>query len=415
MSTTPPHTIFDLYEPIIGNPNPLFVNLFHAGIAIFALIVIICICSLLSNTISAPSAPVGTKVPKRDYEALQVTRQPITDVSGYDPSGPMIQYQVATANFGGIYTEDPGLLNPWSGTANPDAARLQVEAGARALTLDIWPDPADSSKPVVCSMMDLTKNGVQSSWLGGGLNRGVSRYSNWNMITRKAAPVGEVIQAAIKAAFSSTVTNQNADPFFLILKLHGAMTIDYLNRLGDIVNAQVHDNGYAMNSVYNACNNQSKMCSAPVNDFINGKAFIIVIPDINPGYNSLPSINTYSGFKDAFLKTKLGEATNYLEQNPNTVFFEPEGIATISLANQPNCIQGGTQQSLAQVGFCVIQPSIGSSVTDNDSLFSTSYTNCLQSGAQFIAVNLFSSKKNDGVLNTFFDPKYFGVHSFRQR
>jgi hypothetical protein len=111
----------------------------------------------------------------------------------------------------------------------------------------------------------------------------------------------------------------------------------------------------------------------------------------------------------------LGEATNYLEQTSNSIFFEPDGIASVSAANQPNCNTiGGPSQSLAQIGFTVVQPSIGSSITDNDRLFTTTYTNCLQSGAQFVAVNLFSPKKNDGVLNTFFDPKYFGVHSFRK-
>lgn len=411
----PKFSYFDLYEPTTTPaPKAIFVNLLQISFAVLALIVVIVLCVLLVNTTTAPAKPSGTLVPKRDYDALKGTRQPITDLSGFDLNTPMIKYQVATANFGAIYTEDPTLLNPWTGTTHSDAIRLQVEAGARAVVLDIWPDPADSSKPIVCAMMDLTKNTVQNSWLGGGLNKGVSRYSNWNMLTRTKAPVGEVLQAAIATAFNSSPGPQNADPFFLILKLHGAMTIDYLNRLGAIVNAQVEAKGYAMNSAYAGCKNQTKMFSAPINDFMS-KVCIVVIPDINSGYNSLPNINSYPAFTAAFLPTTLGEATNYLEQTVNSVFFEPDGVATVSAANQPNSNTiGGPSQSLAQIGFTVVQPSIGSSITDNDRLFTTTYTNCLQSGAQFVAVNLFSPKKNDGVLNTFFDPKYFGVHSFRK-
>lgn len=410
---------FDLIKPVVGptgtwSTNPLFVNLFHMSIGACALIVVICVCILLSNTTTTPVSPKGTTTPSRDYDALKGARQPITSLVGFDPTTPMNKFQVATANFGGIFTEDLTLLNPWIGSANPEAARLQVEAGARAIVLDIWPDPADMSKPVVCSMMDLTQNTVQNSWLTGGLNKGVSRYSNWNLVTRNKAAAGEVIHAAVSAAFNSSPGPQNDDPFFLILKLHGAMTKEYLNHLGSIVNSQLQEKGKAMNSAYAGCKNQSKICSAPYNDF-KACACVIVIPDINPGYNSLPSINTYSGFTTAFLETKLGEATNYLEQNPNTVFFEPSGISTISLANQPNCTtKGGPSQTLAQVGLTVIQPSIGSNTTDNDSLFVTSYTNCLQSGAQFVAVNLFSPKKNDGTLTSFFDPKMFGTHSFRK-
>ena len=420
MSTTPGNpSYFDLIKPVNGlagtwSTNPLFVNLFHMSIGVCALIVIICICVLLANTTTKPAPLKGTATPPRDYDALKGSRLPITDLSGFDPTTPMNKFQVATANFGGIYTEDPTLMNPWNGSTNPEAARLQVEAGARAIILDIWPDPADTSKPVVCSMMDLTQNTVQNSWLTGGLNKGVSRYSNWNTVTRNKAAAGEVIHAAVSAAFNSSPGPQNDDPFFLILKLHGAMTTEYLNHLGSIVNSQLQEKGKAMNPAYSRCKNQSKICTAPFNDF-KACACVIVIPDINPGYNSLPSINTYSGFTTAFLETKLGEATNYLEQNPNTVFFEPSGISTISLANQPNCTTiGGPAQSLAQTGFCVVQPSIGSNTTDNDSLFTTSYTNCLQSGAQFVAVNLFSAKSNDRTLDSFFDPKFFGTHSFRK-
>ena len=378
--------------------KPLYVTIFQILLAIMVFISVICMCVLLTNTSTAPANPKGSG--GRDYDADQVKRLPLTDLSGMKLTDPIINYGVLTANFGGIFTETPALLNPWNGTVAADAARLQVEAGARAIILDIWPNPSDMSQPVVCAMMDLTQNSVQKWWLGNGLNKSVNRYSNWNKVTRNTVPAGDIIQAAVRAAFSSTSGSQNADPFFLILKLHGAMTTAYLNKLGSIVNSQVHDLGYSMNSGYSACKNQETMKTAAINDFMN-KVCVIVIPDIQKAYDSLPGINTHSAFTAAFLKTTLGEATNYMEQGPQTVFFEPDGSLKIS------------SDALSTRGFCVVQPSIGATATDNETLFTTEYSNCVKSGAQFVAVNLFSAGNTNSTVNTAFDSAYFGSYSFR--
>ena len=255
---------------------------------------------------------------------------------------------------------------------------------------------------------------MQNTWMKWGLDRGVGRYSNWQHLTRNKKPVGEILKPALTAAFSSSPGPQNTDPFFLILRLHGAMTTDYLNHLGRIVQDAI--GGNAMGAEWNKCLNQKSICTAPVVQFLS-KVFVIVLPDIQPGYNSLPNINTYAGFTTAFMNTRLGEITNALEQTPNTMAFEPTGITAISATGQSNCTNpAGPQQSLAQTGFCLVQPSIGGQTTDNSQLFSGqgSYTACLQSGAQFVAINLFSPNAADGPLNTFFDPAYFGTFSFRK-
>ena len=412
---------FKLIEPLHRNIDVLkmpdwlvtagFVNTFQIFISVLVLISIIIMCVLLANTTSAPSPPSGGY--ERDYDALQGTRSPLLDLSGIDLTTPMINYSVLTANFGGIFTESPTWLSPWNGTVSPDAATLQVEAGARAIVLDIWPNPADMTQPVVCAMMDLTQHTIQKWWLNNGLNKNVHRYSNWNAVTRNTVPVGDILRAAINAAFASPTGTQNGDPFFLILKLHGAMTLPYLNNLGNIVNAQINPtgagaNGYAMNSGYSSCKNQNKMNTAPVNDFLN-KVCVIVVPDIQPEYDILPDgNNTYVKFTTAFLGTTMGEATNYMEQGPQTVFFEPSGISKIS------------EGALNTFGFCMVQPSIGGPTTNNDSLFTTDYQTCMKSGAQFVAVNLFSpsntSPKSDSnnTLSLAFDPAYFGSYSFRK-
>jgi len=356
-----------------------------------------------------------------DYDAAKGSRDSLVNYMAAQnldvKSTPMNQFSVATANFGGIFTEDIGTLNPWIGSVSGEAARLQVEAGARAMVLDIWPDPADRQTPIVASMLDTQEWSMQNTWMSWGLNNKVGRYSNWQHLTRNTKPVGEIIKPTLTAAFSASPGQQNADPFFLILKLHGAMTIDYLNRLGDIVRDAI--GGNAMGAEWNKCVNQKSICTAPVVQFLS-KVFVIVIPDIDTqpgGYESLPKINSYAGFVPVFLTTRLGEITNALEQTPHTICFEPSGVSAVSVASQGNCSNPtGPQQSLAQTGFCVIQPSTGGQTTDNSVLFSgqNTYTACLQSGAQFVAVNLFSHNANDGPLDTFFDPAYFGKYSFRK-
>lgn len=388
----------------LTNPDILFwfriiVSLLAIGVYIWALIT-------LAREQMIPTEPKGWG--SKDYDGLQLTRESLQSymkAKGLGPNTPMNQFSVATANFGGIFTED----GPWIGTVNPNAARLQVEAGARAMVLDIWPDPANLQKPVVAAMRDVQKWTMQQHWFNLGLNKGVGRYSNWNRLTRNTAPAGAILKAALKAAFQG---KQNTDPFFVILRLHGAMTKEYLNTLGSIVQEAIGPN--AMGAEWNNCQNQGQICSAPVSDFFS-KVFLIVLPDIQSGYNSLPNINTYAAFTHAFLQTKLGGITNAMEQLPNTMVFEPSGSAAITVANQPACKAGLGQQTLAQMGFCLIQPTIGGSTTDNTQLYSNpSYQTCLQSGAQFVAVNYFSPNSSDSVLSSTIFNDYFGKYSFHK-
>ena len=414
MSATATVGWFDVLKPTITKtpPTAFSVIVYHTVIAGLVLLIITTMCTLLINTVHTPEIPAGYI----DYDAVKGERESLSafmkEKGLPEDSTPMRSLAIATASFGGIYTEERGSLNPWIGTVSPDAARLQVEAGARALILDIWPDPADRTKPVVCAMVDTQSQGRW--WATNGLSEGVGRYSNWQLLTRNKKPVGEIVNAAITAAFQTQPSRQNEDPFFLVLKLHGAMTTEYLNQLGDTVRTAI--GGRAMSTEWNKFMNQKALCKEPVSSF-KKKVFLIVIPDIQPGYFSLPSINAYAGFTAAFMDTRLGEITNALEQQSNTIFFEPSGSIAVSAAGQPNCSNpAGPQQSLAQVGLCVIQPTIGGDSTDNMVLYAdnASYTGCLHSGAQMVGVNLFPPKgSQDSVLNTFFNKEYFGKYSFR--
>jgi hypothetical protein len=405
----------DLIEPIWGDRDRAKIALlFHLAVAIIVLVVVFVFVALLSRTRSTPTQPTGwgsVDFPSRLPQRLSITDY--LDKQSVPDTTPMVRFGVATANFGAIFTENIGALSPWIGSVNPEAARLQVEGGARAIVFDIWPDPADPERPVVAAMVDNNRWSTYSWWLNnGGMNQGMGRYSNWQRLTRNVAPVGECLRAAVDTAFGQT-NPQRSDPFFLILRLHGAFKKTFLHRLGQIVEEAVA--GHQMGAEWNKANNQRALCTEPVRSFMN-RVFTIVIPDIQTGVNILPGVNTLSKFVPVLLDSKLGEYTNAVEQTPNTMFFDPGSAATITAASQPPCgpQQTGGMIPLPEAGFVVVQPSVGGQTTTNDGLFApSSYTAELATGAQFVAINMFSPNDSEGPMTTFLRDDTFGVHSFR--
>lgn len=398
--------------------------LFHLVVAIaVVLLIVVYAIPYIKNTVVTPTAPVGGI--GLNYDTLNAGRKSLSSYlsdNKIPDNTPLVQFQVATANFGGIFTEQQGALSPWNGTVSPDAVQLQVLAGARAVVFDIWPDPANMANPVVCAMIDTSQWSIQNWWRNkGGMSQGVGTYSNWQMLTRNKVDAQTMLTAAVQTAFSSQ-NQQKEDPFFLILRLHGAMNTTYLNTLGAKLQSAL--GGHAMGTTYQKWQQQRNLCNMPVSEVLGtngtgGFAYVIVLPDIpSSGYDVLPGVNSYSGFVTALQNTTLGELTNAVEQNLSTMFFTPGNIGPISIANQPPCLlqdgQGGAPPlTPAQAGFCIVQPSIGGQATDNGTLFKdNSFQNCQKSGAQFVAVNMFSPDSNDGVLTTWFNPKVFGTYSF---
>jgi hypothetical protein len=378
---------------------------FHLLIAIGIIIGIGIFGRMLHLATTTGSFPTGWN-DRPSYDALVTSRKSISDyltsVSADPTSTPMRQLTVATASYGGIFTENRGSFNPFIGTVDPDAARLQVEAGARAMILDIWPDPANRTVPVVCSMVDTSASGrgALNWWTRtGGLDKGVGRYSNWQLVTRNKVSADKIMSAAVRAAFNTPNSPQNGDPFFLILRLHGAMTLSYLNTLGSYVQAAIGPNG--MPSEWNRSANAAALATEPITTFA-GKCFVIVCPDINENYNSLPGVNTFEAFDASsnFFATTLGEVTNLLERTQNTVFFPPNNAAGA--------------KTLTPKGFCVAQGTVGGVTADNDPEFAiNSFQQCAKYGVQFIGINLLAPSETDVTAQTFFNKDFFATYSYK--
>ena len=317
---------------------------------------------------------------------------------------------VATATLGGIQQETTSGPNPYLGSVTTDAVNLQVRAGARAIVFDIWPDPADPATPVVAAMQDDSAvGGIPAWWLAhGGLNRGTGRYSNWKLLTRNTLRAGTMLKTAVDTAFST----QSTDPFFLILILHGAMTTDYLNTLAEDLRIALNGRGLSATARPGTLNT---LCAATADQF-QEKVCVIVCPDIQPGFQSLPNVNTYPQFTNVYATTNMMNYTNVLQTQPNTVLYGPENIAALTQDTAQPCDASSTPGTLVpptQGGFCVIQPSTGTGILNTAKMYPNpdSFLGALQTGAQFVGANLFDT--TSGFLDSYFSSDRFGTYSFK--
>jgi len=293
-------------------------------------------------------------------------------------------------------------ITPWHGTVSSEAARIQVEAGARAMIFDIWPDPSDFSKPVVAAMVDLDESPSDSWWKSQGLSEGVGRYSNWKNLTRNKGPAGDIVKAAINAAFTGV---QAEDPFFVILNLHGKLPASYLNTLGTILLDALQGKKL---SAPNINLNDNVFCSMPVSALFD-KAIVLVNPDV-------PADMTREAFNAMYLNTAMKEVTNVLTTTERPILIKTTDLSSIRSPKYNDCVVLISKVPLPMVALCAVQPTIGGLYTDNDSQFNkASLTTCMASGAQFVGVNLFGSKggAQDDTLRAWLDPELFGKRSFK--
>ena len=381
--------------------SPILDIIFQALILVLVFILMVVGWTAWSNVYHTPSPPKILK---------ETTRQPFSNST----SDLMINYQVATASFGGIYTEQGRAWSGYNGTVSSDAVHDQINAGARAIIFDVWPDPANKTQPIVATMEQ------NSGWWisSGGLTNGVtnSGYSNWKKLTRNSQDLKSLLSEASAAAFSQG-NPQYTDPFFVILNLHGAMTISYLNTVGTILNAAF--TGKQMPTEYAKNGGAGLLCSAPVSAF-QGRTFIIANIGVDPGFQSLPGLRTQEEVNTAALtqSNKFAEQINLLSGSPSTPnVYSISNESAIVSTKVPACGTSAVAQKvpLPQTTFCVIQMNTGLTNTGNDTQYnSPTYADCRKTGAQFVGVNMFDQDGTSKTLGDFLDTNLFGTYSFQR-
>jgi len=379
---------------------------FHIAMIVISVIILSISVTALANTANTPSNP----------KINQTTRQPFSNAPAdlsFNTSDLMINYQVATANFGGIYTEQNRTYSGYNGTVSTDAVHDQINAGARAIIFDVWPDPANMTQPIVATM-------EQNSgwWLSNGLTNGVTPggYSNWKMLTRNSVDLKSMLSEAASSAFSQG-NPQYTDPFFVILNLHGAMTIPYLNTVGTILEKTF--SGKHMPAEYAKNGGAGLLCSAPVSAF-QGRTFVIANIVVDPAFQSLPGLKTLQDVNVTAMNSaaQFAEQVNLLSGSPSSPnVYSVSNASAITSTKVPGCNPSTPiQVPLPQTTFCVIQPTIGLLDTANDTQYtgSTNYGTCRQTGAQFVGVNMFDQSSGSKTLGDFFDANLFGAYSFQR-
>jgi hypothetical protein len=390
---------------------------FHGVVSILVLIMVCCMIVLLAN-VTKPVASVKKSLENtwfKEYNGNVGSRQSIDSyLSSINMTADKVmvtELQVATANYGGIYTEfkQPWIpkMSPWNGIVDPDAVKTQIEAGARAIIFDIWPNPADFTQAIVASMIDQEEGGTSLAWWKdtGGLTQGIFRYSNWNKLTRNVMPAASLITTAVTIAGQGRQAN---DPFFLILNMHGRMPKSYLDSFGTaLITALQGKQLSAANMV--TPTSTINLCKTPISTLKN-KVFVIVNPDVPAGI-------TREAFNAMFYTTKLAEATNLLTTTERPTVVKTIEVNTIKSAKNADCDgKMAVQVSLPTISLCCIQPSIGERYTDNTQQYKfPTFTDCMGSGAQFVGVNVFGGDSTgpDAVLQAWQDPKLFGTYSFK--
>lgn len=389
-----------LLEPIpaIGWPESIIPTgsseiadlIFHIVVLSASIIILITFWSIYGVNVHIPSPPT----------IKDAQRQSFTD-SSFNPTDLMINYQVATATYGGVYTETG---SNYIGSVSPDAVEDQIKGGARSIIFDVWPNPTDTTQPCIAIMEQ-----NQGWWItSGGLNQGVSAggYSNWKMLTRNSQDLLPMLQVIPNSAFSQQF-GQSSDPFFVTLNLHGAMTVSYLTTVGTILEKAF--SGHHMPAEYAKNGAAGLLCTSPVSAFQNGRIFVIANIVIDPAFQSLPSYTSLADVNSIALSTpKFAEQVNLLSGSPPTVFpITNVGAITTTKVNQCLLAAGPvTQVSLPKTTFCVVQPIVGVVGTDNATLFkNASYDSCRQTGAQFVGVNMFD--------NSFLNSSIFASQSFQ--
>lgn len=340
----------------------------------------------------------GTTDPAAGYDATRHTRQVTADPSGT----PLMNYTIATANYAGIFTEDNSapLKSRYIGTVDMEAVVLQVEGGARALVFDIWPDPENLSQPVVCTM---ARPDLWASVADIAPTRGTGLHSNWQITTRNTSPAGPLLAAAVATAHPQG-QEQVSDPLFLILRLHGAMTVPYLDTLAaQLQNALA---GTQMGAESATFQSLTEFMTNTTLRQAQSRTVVIVSPEVNvisqdgkSGFNSLPGMSVPGDFLPIYMNSKMADLTNVMDL-----------VGSLQLAEN---VGTGSAFDPSKAAY-IIQPTVGDVHSDNTGprafTANNTYATLVNRGFQFVAVNMFGWESSSAARDSF--TKTFGTQSF---
>lgn len=273
-------------------------------------------------------------------------------------------FYVMTANLGGFFT-------PYNKAAFcTEAIQYALQAGARCLIFDIWPNPASGADfgPILQA-----RNNDDSI--------DPSDYS---------LDLLSALLTVQKEAFGNSANPANNDPLYLYFRFRGKPFANTFNGTADAISKSLE--GYRLPFVYNS-NDSNPLYSTPINEFL-GK--VIILSDRN-------------GMLDG-VRTRFADYVNNPIPPSNTSFTRvsigtPAEVRNVA-ASSDALMTFQTKTSQMNILACAPLPEDTANSESNE----WDWKGAQNAGIQLVGVNLWTM--GDG-LNAYLDPTMFGKYSFK--
>jgi len=151
----------------------------------------------------------------------------------------LTNFYVSTANATGLF------LPAADGIASSEAARLAVQAGARAFVFDLWPDltPGAEFGPSI---------------------QAIESGSNWRRISMNALSFASVLKPLVQEALQTPVRPYASDPLFLYLRFRGKPRQSTYTITANTLRALIEP--YRLANNYNNRRAQGDIFSTPIDE-----------------------------------------------------------------------------------------------------------------------------------------------------
>jgi hypothetical protein len=298
--------------------------------------------------------------PKRmtDRKSLYDYLQTIGSISSDQLA--LSNFYVMTANMGGAFVANSGGAFPTISNAafSPIAIQYALQAGARCLVFDIWPDIRKEAK--LGPILQFGEN--------DGSLKTLSPYT---------LDLPTALQMVQQEGFANSANPARNDPLFLFLRFRGAPTSNTYSKTADAIAFALEP--YRLANVYVSKTN-NPLFSTPISELFSK---IIIL-----------SNKTSTG-------TRLDNYINNPVQPPQSN-YKPEEIH--SLANQ-DLVSMRTRTSQNNILLCAPLPE---DITKSESN-TWDWKEAQAAGIQLCGLNVWSLDAN---LGSYMDPTMFGTYSF---
>jgi len=269
-------------------------------------------------------------------------------------------FYVMTANLGGFFSP----IN--QAAFCPEAVQYAIQAGARGLIFDVWPDINNGT--VLNPILQVCESDTSYKKLS---------YYTLDLPT--------ALNTVRKEAFENSANPANNDPMFLFFRFRGSPTVDTLNGTANAISAALEQ--YRLPYTFTSTTN-NPLYSTPIQE-LSRKVIILS--------NQTGVLNGQ--------RTRFAEYVNNPIQPSNPLFAISTPVQVQSLAEDPLVT---VQSSLAQQNILTCAPLLED--IPNSESNAWNWNGAQDAGIQLCGLNFWVM---DEGLKAYMDPTVFGTYSFK--